>query len=198
MDEHRPRFEFRVWGADVAERAARLRSLTSPTEIRDSVQRYIVAAGVTDVNAKVRFGALDVKVLLTEVDGFEQWDPWLNVDLPVGADVLTERLFPRLGVTTDALGRAMYEMDQLETEVLGPHPDLHVVEVSKHRDIREGRGCLAEVANVVIAGNETQTLAIESVDIDLLAAFCSRLGLEDHANVNYQRAIQLTLGIPEG
>jgi hypothetical protein len=82
---------------------------------------------------------------------------------------------------------------QFIDEAVAPHPDLEAVEISKRREIHTVAGCTAELADVVIAGHEVQTAALESVDLDALRELRRRTGLEGHDNVNYPRAIKRTL-----
>lgn len=190
-----PRFEFRVWGEDLEEPAGRIRSLSDSHDLIESSEWYFVIAGVDDVNPKVRADVLDVKVLLRAVEGFEQWDPWLKVALPIGAAELTEQLFPRLRVPAPDLDRDVYSLAELVHEIAGPHPDLAPVEVAKRREIRRWGGCILEVAVVRIAGRDHHTAAIESVDIEALGDLRSRLHLEGRGNVSYPRAIKAALGM---
>lgn len=61
--EVQPRFEFRVWGKDLDGPAGRLRRFSGEFQEVTSVETYVIAVERDDVNAKIRGGLLDIKVL---------------------------------------------------------------------------------------------------------------------------------------
>ncbi len=193
MNSIEPRFEFRVWGRRLDDVTARIRALSAPGDIRDSTETYIVVSGVDDVNPKVRAGLLDIKVLVAEQRGFEQWAPLFKTEFPVEAGALRDEVFPRLRLAVPALEREAYTLAEILEEVVAPHPDLTAVEVEKSREAHRVAGCMAEIARVVIAGRELQTAAIESADLEAMSEAVRLLGLDGHPNVSYPRAIKQTL-----
>lgn len=193
-----PRFEFRVWGRSLDAVTARIRALSDPGQVRTSSETYLVAAGVDEVNSKVRDGLLDVKVLVDELRGFEQWVPWVKTGFPLAAAFLIDGLFSRLRLPAPTLARDEYEFEQFLDEVVAPHPDLTAVEVAKRRKSYQVAGCITEIADVVIGRHELQTAGIESVDPDALSEALRLVGLEGRANVSYPRAIKRVLAAAEG
>lgn len=195
MEEIRPRFEFRVWGEHVDDAAASLRRSTNPLgPVLRSTEMYVVALTRADVNAKIRGGLMDIKVLRAIVDGCEQWFPWTKAEFPLAA-ALIEVWFPRLGVSGLVPARRTYDFDQFINELVRAEWALRAVAVDKVRNRFGVDGCLADLAHVVAEGRELQTLAIESIDLDALVALRRRLGLEGLANVNYPAALKDALGL---
>jgi hypothetical protein len=152
-----------------------------------------VVDGIDEVNPKVRDGTLDVKVLIGTERGFERWDPWLKEPFPVEAPVLRSKLFPRLRIAAPEMERDAYTAALLLDEVVAAHPLLTAVEVAKRRQMFTTDACTAETADVVIEGRHVQTVAIESVQVDVLSTLRRELGLDADENVSYPRAIKRLL-----
>jgi hypothetical protein len=189
-----PRYEFRAWGSQLADVSAALGSLSEDVETRESVETYLVARGEVRANPKVRWGALDVKALVEVRDGFELWAPKLEALFPVGADVAADVLFGWLGVQPFDLVRPRYTLPQLLDDVVQPCDEVTAVEVSKIRRAYVIDGCRAEIADVVIAGTELQTAAVESTEIPLLRRARRTLHLDDWSNTCYPTAIKRVVG----
>lgn len=195
-DAGEARFEFRVWADRLDEVAGRLRSLSSPLEIRESTETYVVSTAAADANPKARADVLDIKVLVGVHSDYEQWGVQVKAEFPVDAALLTTELFPLLGVAPPRLERHEYWLPQLVAEVVAPHPDLAAVEVAKHREMRTMNTCIAEITDATIAGHLVQTVAVESADLDDLRRARRALGLDGNDNVSYPRAIRGVLGGP--
>lgn len=187
------RFEFRVWGEQLDAVSDRLRAVSQASDVRESAETYVVSTQVLDANPKARADLLDVKVLVDVRDGFEQWTVHGKAEFPVDAAVLTDDLFPLLGVAP-ALDRKTYSLSELVDEVVEPHPDLAAVDVTKRRQMYSADACQAEVSEVSIGDRVLQTVAIESTDLDALREVRARLELDTYDNVSYPRAIRDLLG----
>lgn len=194
MEEVRPRFEFRVWGADLDDVAATVRSVADPgVERVETSEIYLVVLGRADINPKIRADLLDVKALVAVVEGFELWKPWRKHEFPLSAEALDQVLEKLVGHRVPLENKA-YSVADLIDKVVRSHPRLDQAAIHKYRSRYSAAGCLAEVADVSIDGHELTTVAIESEDIASLAALRRRLGLEEVGNVNYPHAIKTTLG----
>lgn len=193
MTDVQPRFEFRIWGEEVDDHAARLRSLATLVEDVVTDETYVVALGRDDANAKIRGGVLDIKILTTVSRGCEQWEPEIKEEFPIPAPLLAEEVLPRLGVGGMALDRESYMPSAFLDEVVHPHPGLRAADVTKRRLKFTYSGCLSELAEVAIQGRKLRTLAAESADLDALVEALRRLGIEKLENVSYPRAIKLAL-----
>ena len=192
--EVQPRFEFRVWGKDLGGPAGRLRRLSGESQDVRSEETYVIAIERDDVNAKIRDGLLDIKVLSAVSQRCELWRPWLKADFPLAASLLLEEVLPRLGVVELDLHWDSYSLATFIDDVIRSHPQLHVVDLSKRRLKYDIAGCLAEFAEVTVNRHELATLAAESADLDALRELLRRLGIEGFENVSYPLAIKRALG----
>ena len=194
MSPVQPRFEFRAWADDLGTVREHISTLAEPYELRESVETYIVSAGTTDANPKVRGDRLDIKVLIATRDAFEQWEPQLNTSFPIPASVVRNDFFRILGEFAPDLDRDSYSYEQFIDEVVWRHDDLAAVEVVKQRRISTVNGCITEFAHVSIAGADFQTAAVESTDLEALREARHLTGLDTHENTNYPRAIKQAIG----
>ena len=194
MNPIQPRFEFRAWGDQLDTVRDRIASLADPYEKRESVETYIISAGTIDANPKVRGDRLDIKVLIATRDGFEQWEPQLKASFPIPAAVLRNDFFRILGEFAPTLDRDSYSFEQFIHDIVERHDGLAAVEVVKHRQISTVNGCITEFAHVSIAGEDIQTAAVESIDLQALHDARRLTGLDEYENINYPAAIQRAIG----
>jgi hypothetical protein len=195
MDEIVPRYEFRAFAQGFGLVEERLRRGRPSELIRESIEFYLVAAGNDDKNLKIRHQTLDVKALIAVRDGLEQWRPVLKVEFPLSAETLRDEVMAALDVEAGALTRESYTVPQLVDEVARPHPGLGVAHVFKRRFGYTVEGCMAEIAELLINGAAIRSMAVESEDPEAALAAKALLGLDDHENVNYPRAIKRVLGL---
>jgi hypothetical protein len=188
------RFEFRVWDDRLDGVSERLGAVSEAGEVRESAETYLVSSAVFDANPKIRADLLDIKVLVAVRDGFEQWTVHRKASFPIHAGVLTDDLFPLLGLAPPSLERETYTLSQLVDELVGSQPDLAAVDVTKRRQMYSVNACGAEVSEVRIEGREIGTVAVESTDLDALREVRREIGLETYDNVSYPRAIRDILG----
>lgn len=193
MASPRPRYEWRGWAERLDGVAGRVRGASDRHEIRETTERYIVSR-VPGANPKVRYDRLDIKVLRSLQDGFQQWDVALKVPFPVAATVVAGEVLPLLGAAPFPLARPEYGYDELFDDVVDPHPDLAGVEVRKRREFFTVGGCTAEIAEVAIGGRTMQTAAVESIDLDLLREAWRSIGLDRYENISYPAMIRRVLG----
>jgi hypothetical protein len=194
MNPVEPRFEFRAWGKQLDVVRERIASLAEPYETRESVESYIVSAGTTDANPKVRGDRLDIKVLIATRDEFEQWEPQLKTSFPIPASVLRNDFFRILGDYAPSLDRAEYSHEQFIQEIVERHDDLAAVEVVKQRRISTINSCITEFAYVSIDGEDVQTAAVESTDLDALREARRLTGLDAYQNTSYPAAVKRAIG----
>ena len=88
MNEIEPRFEFRAWARSFGMVETRMRRLSQCHGIRESDEVYIVSAGNDQNNTKIRDAKMDIKELVQERDGLEQWNPRMKGEFPMAAEVL--------------------------------------------------------------------------------------------------------------
>lgn len=195
MTEIKPRFEFRTWAQNFGLVVEKMRRLSACTGIRESAETYIVSAGNSENNTKIRDKLMDIKVFVTERDGLEQWNPRMKDEFPIQANVLQADVFPAFGVDMPTLNREVYTLDQYLDEVIGPNPQLSAVSVFKRRFAFTINDCIAEHAEILINGAALQTVSLESVDVPAILEGKRMLGLDEYENVNYLRAIKRVIGM---
>ncbi len=195
MAEIQPRFEFRTWAQTFGLVVERMRALAPCEKIRESTETYIVSAANDRNNTKIRDNLMDIKVLVAERDGLEQWNPRMKGAFPMTAVDLRAQVFPAFDVEMPPLARDSYTLDQYLAEVIRPHPGLAAVSVFKRRFAFTVNDCITEHAEILINGAALQTVAVESTDVAAILEAKQMLGLEPYENVNYLRAIKRVIGM---
>lgn len=195
MTEIKPRFEFRTWAKNFGMVERKMHKLSACEGIRESSEIYIVSAGNNENNTKVRDRLMDIKVLVTEKEGLEQWNPRMKGEFPMQSATLLDEVFPALGVEMPALERDEYTLDQYLDEVIRPHLKLTAVSVFKRRFAFTINDCITEIAEIEINGAGLQTVAVESVDVAAILKAKEMLGLNEYENINYLRAIKRVIGM---
>ena len=188
-----PRYEFRAWAPQLPEVKATLESGSECVQTLESSEIYLVTPERMRANPKVRRGALEVKLLLEVRDGFELWEQRVNELFPVPADVAADVLFGWLKEPAFTLPRDHYTLAEFVDEAVATCASVTAVEVAKVRRAYVVDGCLAEIADVTVAGTAMQTAAVESTEIPPLHRACEALGLEGHTNTSYPAAIRQIL-----
>lgn len=195
MAEIQPRFEFRTWAQTFGRVVEEMRAHSACEKIRESAETYIVSAANDRNNTKIRDNLMDIKELVAERDGLEQWNPRMKGAFPMEADRLRAEVFPAFEVEMPPLARDSYTLDQYLGEVIRPHPDLAAVNVFKRRFAFTINDCIAEHAEILINGAALQTVAVESTDVAAILEAKRMLGLDVYENVNYLRAIKRVIGM---
>jgi hypothetical protein len=157
---------------------------------------YLLTAGNTKNNIKIRDGIMDIKVLEQEMEGLEQWNPFLVGEFPLKIDVIKNVVFPALGIVCPVMDREEYTLEQFLTEIISIDPDLSVAFVKKTRHGYMLNECITEVAEVTVNGATIHTLCIESEDHKKVKAAKKMIGIcGDAENVNYPLALKRIMGL---
>ena len=195
MEGIKPRFEFRTWAKNFGKVEEKLYALSSCEKIRESKEIYIISAGNNENNTKIRDKLMDIKVLVQEKKGLEQWDPLMKGEFPMGATMLREEVFPAFGVEMPELSHNEYSLDMFLRDVIQPHPQIIPVQVFKRRFAFTVEDCITELGEIQFNGAAQQTVAVESVDIEAILRAKNMLGLNEYENLNYLRSIKRVLGM---
>jgi hypothetical protein len=195
MEGIKPRFEFRTWAKNFGKVEQKLYDLSSCEKIRESKEIYIISAGNNENNTKIRDKLMDIKVLVQEKKGLEQWDPLMKGEFPMGATMLREEVFPAFGVEMPELSHNEYSLDMFLRDDIQPHPKIIPVQVFKRRFAFTVEDCITELGEIQFNGAAQQTVAVESVDIEAILKAKDMLGLNDYENLNYLRSIKRVLGM---
>jgi exopolyphosphatase/guanosine-5'-triphosphate,3'-diphosphate pyrophosphatase len=194
MAEIKPRYEFRIWGEDLGPVRQKLERMASP-KVTESQEIYLISVATDKCNAKVRDGLMDIKVLVAEERGLEQWKPILKAGFPLESLVIAEQVLPSLELPAPALSKPAYELRDFLDDVMRTQPGVTVVEVSKTRYQFTIGACQAEYAQVTLNGVPEDTVAAESVDPDAVLQLIHDLGIND-TNTSYIREIKRLLKVP--
>jgi len=192
MAEIKPRYEFRIWSESLTPLQKKLESMAQPRETR-SQETYLISAVTEKCNAKIRAELMDIKVLIAEDRGLEQWKPIMKSGFPLPGAVIAEQVFPSLEVPVPKLAKAEYSTDEFFSEVVRPEPKIAVVDVTKTRYQFNIGVCAAEYSNITINKVPRDTVAVESTDSDAVLELVKKLGI-DEPNVSYIREIRRILG----
>lgn len=193
-----PRFEFRAFGQNfdnAAKRMARL-SVPVPEKIweRQSDEIYILSKTIDNSSVKIRDGKIDIKKLITSVEGFEQWEPVVKATFPVESELLATIVFPALNVNYQQSNKNSYTYEEF-VALVHKFPDLLAVNVNKQRFAYMVNDTICEVAKVLINGAEIKTISSESTEIEQIKKTVSAIGLEGIENVNYLQALKRVVGM---
>jgi len=188
------RYEFRVWAQDLAEVRKKLGD-PGFSQSTASNETYLISRTTDRCNAKLRSGIMDIKLLMREDRGLEQWEPVLKEGFPLDSAVIASQIFPRLELEPPRLSRAQYSIEEFLGEVIRPHKAIAVVDVSKTRVQFSLDVCRAEFASVLINDAALETVAIEALDPEAVLKLIRGFGLNPNSNTSYVRAIKRVIGL---
>ena len=124
VSETLPRFEFRTFAQNFGLVETKLRRLSACEQIRESSEIYIISAGNDQNNTKIRDGKMDIKVLVNQDRGLEQWNPRMKGQFPMKTEVLQKEVLPRVRRRHAEIRRSEYILEQYLDEIIYPHPKL--------------------------------------------------------------------------
>lgn len=194
----KPRFEFRTFGRNFDEAAYLMSRLSIPVPEnvweRISEETYILSTTSEAHNIKIRDGKMDIKTLVQEVDGLEQWNPLMKGEFPMKAEILEKEVVPAFQVQMPSLEKDVYTLDEF-LEIVKDHPDLLAVNIEKERFGYMVNDTICEYANVWINGAMVVTVNSESTEIEDIKKTIKDLGLEGVENINYLQAAKRVVGM---
>ena len=193
----KPRFEFRSFGQDFNNQAARMARMSIPIPeklwVRHSPEIYIMSR-INDINnTKIRDGKMDIKTYVQTMDGLEQWNPLTKTEFPVSMDFLKSDIFPAFQVDIPSFNKSEYTMDEF-LEMVKNQSELQAVRVVKERFGYMVNNTICEVGNVIINGAKVMSINSESTELDDIKKTMSDIGLDGVENINYLQAIKRVLG----
>jgi hypothetical protein len=192
MTEIKPRYEFRIWAESLTPLREKLESM-APASEKSSEETYLISAATERCNAKIRADLMDIKVLIAELRGLEQWNPTLKAGFPLDAATITGKVFSSLRLDAPTLAKPEYTFDEFLKEVIRTNPKIAVVAVTKVRNQFSIGVCATEYSRITINQVPRDTVAVESTDADAVLALVAKLGIHE-PNVSYIREIRRILG----
>lgn len=187
------RYEFRVWGNDLAHLFARLREASALEEIEDGTESYIVSSLGSPFNTKIRSGQLDIKRLIKTYKRLELWRPYLKKQFPLSRHTMREEVRSILSLNWQGAWPSSYALDPFIAEVIESSPHLTLVPLHKTRYRFTIESCAAEFTDVTVGGVRLETVAVESERVAAVLRAVTRLGLWRLENRNYQRVLRTIL-----
>jgi len=197
MPNDRPRYEFRVWANSLEQLKTKLDHLATPGQPVTSDELYLISRASDRCSAKIRSGLMNIKILVKEDRGLEQWEPVLKASFPLDQAVVNAQIFPYLALERPRLFRASYQMDQFLDEVIGVDRRIALVKISKERCRFAIDACQAEFAAVTISKTSRHTVAVESTEPEAALRLIGQMGIQDLVNTSYVREIKRIVGMPE-
>lgn len=192
-----PRFEFRIFGLN--EINAIHNSLAEngiSGKIRNIAEIYLMTAGNEIHNIKIRNKLLDIKTLVKQENGLEQWNPVEIGSFPLSKESIRNEVFPALGVESPALDRDKYTLKQFMKELILTDPDIIVALTEKKRYAYDFMDCICEYVEVSINGALQKSVAVESENPELVQDAIKALKIDKgFENVNYPKALKRVLGL---
>ncbi len=197
MTHRTPRYEFRMFGVKCIDVFIdSLKSKAIAGEVREISEIYLMTAGNSGNNIKIRNKLLDIKTLVQLENGLEQWNPTEVGTFPLSNDKIRNDIFPALGVEAPVLDREVYTLKQFMQELILEDPDIIVALTEKERHAFDFEDCICEYADVKINGSFQRTLAVESENPELVYKAMKSLNIGDKIeNVNYPKALKRVLGL---
>ena len=195
MTTDKARFEFRAFARDFGVTEARMRERSPEVRIKESGEVYLLSASLKRHNLKIRGDALDIKELLGEQDGLEQWTPTLKASFPLDRALLRERIAPLLELDASLFSREQYSAEALVEEVVRPRPGLVPAVVFKTRFGFLVDDCACEIADVRVNGAHIRTACVESTDAEAVQRLVRELHLDPWRNTSYLVALQQITGL---
>jgi len=195
MQEIIPRYEFRAFAQNFGMAEEKIRKLSKLDKFRESSEIYILSPDNNENNVKIRYHTLDIKVLIKEEKGLQQWCPRMKSDFPMRMDIIRDEVFTALGTAVPEFNRSEYTLEQFLDDIMMPHPELVLARVFKRRFGYTINECISEIAELLINGAAIKTMALESADIETVLKVKQMLGLHENENVNYLLAIKRILGM---
>jgi hypothetical protein len=194
MAETEPRYEFRVWGENLALQRTILERRATPVQA-SSNEIYFISRATERCNAKLRDDLMDIKVRIKEHLGLEQWKPTLKAAFPLDRSVIGAQIFPALEIQPPQLSRPHYELGEFLKEVIEADDRIAIVRLSKTRSKFTLSKCRAEFTEVRFNDVTSCTVAVESTDSDELLHTLGEIGLEGAQNVSYIRYLRQVLNL---
>jgi hypothetical protein len=194
MAESEPRYEFRVWGENLAQRRVILERRATPVQAISN-EIYFISRTTERCNAKLRDDLMDIKVLVKEHLGLEQWKPTLKAPFPLDRSVIGAQIFPDLESQPPQLSRPHYELGEFLKEVVEADDRIAIVRLSKTRLKFSLGKCQAEFTEVRFNDVTSNTVAVESTDPEELLHTLGEIGLDGAENVSYIRYLRRALNL---
>jgi len=195
MEKIIPRYEFRIFSVNLSQIERRLNKISKIENVRKSSEVYIISPATSQCNVKIRNEQIDVKILINQQHGLEQWFPELKVDFPLSKSTIQEKIFPLLKAEMPDFVLQEYSQIQFLDELIEPHDTLRNVAVKKSRYAYTVKDCISEFAKLEVNQIPVQTVSVESDNHVTVLEALSEIGIKNYENENYIKAIKRLIRI---
>ena len=198
MPDTDPRYEFRVFAENLVPVFQTMKELAGEPLIRKSEETYIVSEFCWDTNFKIRDGKLDVKVLVQQRNGLEQWMPRMKLEFPVDGNLIKDVILEDMLFNSDIETIDINEDRISETDLLELIRKIHGIEAVDVRKKRYGffvKDVILEFAELMIDGKPVHSVAVEGTDPGEVVKWIEELDTGRRENVNYPLAIRRMVGL---
>ncbi|OYT11449.1 MAG: hypothetical protein B6I19_11405 [Bacteroidetes bacterium 4572_114] len=166
-----PRYEFRIFGNDLAKYESKIKKLSSKEMTRQMDSVYLLTPWKRKNNVKIREGVMDIKVLEQDHLDLQQWNPFLVGEFPL-------------------------DLKQFINEVVTVDPDLAIAYVWKTRHAYTVANCITEIAEIKVNGAAIKTICIESENPKNVIEAKKLLTIDGKVeNVSYPLALKRIMGL---
>ena len=183
-----PRWEWRCFGADLAELGQRI-GPAAQLPSHGSEELYLAHAR-SPHNAKIRDALLDVKRLqATAASGLELWDVQMQRAFSLAApDILA--FFEAMDMAPPALRSDSYAQQAFLDDVINRDPGFRAVPVKKSRRSFLLDGLRAEIARLEVAGSKHVSFCAADERPERVEAALRELGLDPTANIGFPKFLK--------
>lgn len=182
------RYEFRVFGPDLATVSEALKAHLGARGDSESSCVYLLGAGDASSSLKIRGSCLESKVLLQTTDaGLEQWRPDIAEPFPLDPRVC-RRLF-------DIHCDEALSARRLLAEIGPPKGPVTCMHVRKRRQHFERGEVMGERCELLVNGARVESVAVEGTSATAVQEVRAALGLNDANNANYVQALKRISGL---
>jgi hypothetical protein len=101
-----PRYEFRAFAQNFGLVEDKIRRFSRCETYRESLEIYVLSAGNSENNTKIRDDKMDIKVIVNEEQGLEQWAPRMKAEFPMAVETIRDEVFPAFGVPVPEFERS--------------------------------------------------------------------------------------------
>lgn len=161
---------------------------------RVSDEVYIVSRSNDRNNIKIRDGKLEMKTLLQESEGMEQWVPSLLLSFPIRREELFKEIAPALGISLALFEEPVYSETGFIT-FIDSLIEVQAVRVHKKRCGFFVYDTICETGEVLVNGAKVLTISSESTDVLAITKVLEATGLQKIENISYPEAIRRVIGM---
>jgi hypothetical protein len=194
MEWYTPRYEFRWFGMETSDVAARMAQEGGDPQIKEYRAVYLLSQRGNRIDCRMDAYEIEIRELVNVDDGLEQWKPKVRETFPIPRTSLEDEILPLMGIQM-SLRQEEYDMEEVVDKIVPNSPDLIAVHIHGRRSIWTIGDCVAEHSGLLVNGAFIRSLALWGPDRQLILDLHTRLGLQGFENVSYLGALKRITGM---